>query len=423
MMRFIHAADLHIDSPLRGLSRYEGAPVERLRNATRQALVALIELAIAEAVDLVLLAGDLYDVDWQDFRTGLFFREQMVQLNKKGIKVFIVQGNHDAQGVISRQLALPDNVKVFSSRKAETVQLDELQVAIHGHSFPERAVPEDLVPHYPAAIPGYLNIGMLHTSLNGLPGHDPYAPTTVATLASKGYDYWALGHIHARQIVHDSPLIVFPGNLQGRHAKETGSKGCELVSVEDGRLETQHVSLDAVRWHQVSVALDGLEKLSEVTDHSRVAITSAVSSAPDRLHAIRVTLSGITPLHSEESARPGTLAAAVLAAAQDITQGEVWIEKVLCDISSPIDRSAAATGDNAIAELIRLSDKLGADPDALKSWAQTELGEVLDNLPAELSGDSNGEDIPSLNDVEALKNLLQEAEATVLARLAQAGAA
>ena len=171
-MRFLHAADLHLDSPLRGLDRYPGAPVERLRNATRAALEKLVDKALGEKVDFVLFAGDIYDRDWQDFHTGLYFREQMVRLGRAGIRVFIVQGNHDAQGVISRQLPLPDNVTVFSSRSAQTVRLDELGVAIHGRSFPERAVDEDLVPAYPAPVPGCFNIGLLHTSLNGRGGHD-----------------------------------------------------------------------------------------------------------------------------------------------------------------------------------------------------------------------------------------------------------
>lgn len=138
-MRFIHASDLHIDSPLRGLDRYEGAPVERLRTATRSALERLVDKALSERIDFVLFSGDLYDCDWQDFHTGLFFREQMVRLGRTGIRVFIVQGNHDAQGVITRQLTLPSNVTVFSSRSAHTIRIDELSVAIHGRSFPERA--------------------------------------------------------------------------------------------------------------------------------------------------------------------------------------------------------------------------------------------------------------------------------------------
>lgn len=421
-MRFIHAADLHIDSPLRGLSRYEGAPVERLRNATREALEAMVDLALKEEVDFILLAGDLYDVDWQDFHTGLYFREQMVRLNKKAIRVFIVQGNHDAQGVISKQLSLPENVTVFSHRKAETVKLDDLEVAIHGHSFSDRAVPEDLVPNYPAPVSGYFNIGMLHTSLAGNNGHDTYAPTTVSTLINKGYDYWALGHIHARQVVNESPRIVFPGNIQGRHAKETGPKGCELVTVNADCLQAEFIPLDVVRWHQINVVLDGVEKLSEVNEQVRTGILSCISDAHDRLHAIRVTLSGTTNLHSLESNQPGTLAAAVRAAAQDITQSEVWIENVRTHLHSPIDRNVAAQGDDAIGELIRLVDRLGENEATLKSWVQNALTDVMDNLPADIAENTDKEDIPNLMELDSLKELLREAEATVLARLSQGGA-
>ena len=260
-MQFLHASDLHIDSPLRGLDRYEGAPVARLRTATRAALERLVDVAITEHVDFVLFAGDIYDRDWQDFHTGLFFREQMVRLGRANIRVFIVQGNHDAQGVITRQLILPPNVTVFSSRTAQTFRIDELSVAIHGRSFPDRAVDEDLVPAYPPPVPDFFNIGMLHTSLNGRPGHDPYAPTDLATLVSKGYDYWALGHVHAREVVSEAPRVVFPGNLQGRHANETGAKGCEMVTVNAGRIEAEFVALDVVRWHQMAVPLDGHDRL------------------------------------------------------------------------------------------------------------------------------------------------------------------
>ncbi|MCE7979539.1 MAG: DNA repair exonuclease, partial [Nitrospira sp. NTP1] len=257
-MRFIHAADLHLDSPLRGLDRYDGAPVARLRTATRRRLV---DRALAERVDFVLFAGDIYDCDWQDFHTGLFFRGQLVRLERQTIRVFIVQGNHDAQGVISKQLVLPPNVTVFSSRAAQTIRLDDLSVAIHGRSFPERAVDEDLVPSYPPPVPGFFNIGLLHTSLTGRVGHDTYAPTDLPTLISKGYDYWALGHVHARELLCERPRILFPGNLQGRHAKETGAKGCELVTVEAGRVESEFVALDVVRWNQLIVSLDGVHRL------------------------------------------------------------------------------------------------------------------------------------------------------------------
>ena len=417
-MRFIHAADLHIDSPLRGLSRYDGAPVDRLRNATRRALVQLVDLALDEQVNFVLLAGDLYDCDWSDFHTGLFFREQMVRLARANIRVFIVQGNHDAQGVISRQLPLPENVTTFSSKKSETVRLDDLAVAIHGRSFPDREVPDDLVPLYPEPVNGLFNIGVLHTSLTGAAGHDTYAPTSLAVLTAKGYDYWALGHVHARQVVYEkAPRIVFPGNLQGRHANETGPKGCELVTVNAGTVEASFIELDVVRWHQVTVQLDGVDDVAQAAEQARKALAAAIAGATALLHAVRVNLIGRTHLDQLEAKQPGTLAAAVQAAAQDIGDCEVWIEQVRLAISSPIDRAQAMEGQDAIAELVRLVDELAADDAMLADWSKHALGDVLAKLPAEVQADAESDSLPRLDDPAALRSLLADAEATLLARL------
>ena len=417
-MRFIHAADLHIDSPLRGLDRYDGAPVERLRTATRSAFERLVDRALGERVDFVLFAGDIYDCDWQDFHTGLFFREQLVRLGRAGIRVFIVQGNHDAQGVISKQLVLPQNVTVFSARTAQTIRIDDLSVAIHGRSFPERAVDEDLVPSYPSPVPGFFNIGMLHTSLTGRAGHDTYAPTDLPTLIHKGYDYWALGHVHAREVLAERPRIVFPGNLQGRHAKETGAKGCELVTVEGGRIESEFLALDVVRWSQLAVPLDGLQRLDALGDAFRQALEPLLAGAKDRLHAVRVTLTGATELHRLEANQPGTLAAAMHAAAQDVGEAEIWIEQVRLDLSAPLDRARTAQRQDAVGELVRLVDSIVNDEAELLRLAQAELGELLGSMPQEVAAG----DVPKLDDPSELKSLMMDAEATVLARLTESGA-
>jgi DNA repair exonuclease SbcCD nuclease subunit len=416
-MRFIHASDLHIDSPLRGLDRYDGAPVERLRSATRSACERLVDRALAERVDFILLAGDIYDRDWQDFHTGLFFRAQMVRLERAGIRCFIVQGNHDAQGVISRQLTLPSNVTVFSSRVAQTIRLDDLSVAIHGRSFPEREVNEDLVPSYPPPVPGCFNIGLLHTSLTGRAGHDTYAPTDLPTLVAKGYDYWALGHVHAREVLNERPRIVFCGNLQGRHAKETGAKGCELVTVEAGRIEADFVALDVVRWSQLSVSLDGVDRLESLNETFARALAPVLAGTTDRLHAVRVTLTGSTELHRLEAAQPGTLAAAMYAAAQDIGTAEIWIEQVRLDLSTPLDRAQAAQRQDAVGELVRLVDTIAGDDTELMRKAQVELGDLLGTMPAEVTAG----DVPRLDDLAELRSLLMDAEATVLARLSASG--
>lgn len=417
MIRFLHASDLHIDSPLRGLDRYEGAPIGRLRTATRGALERLVDMALNEGVAFVLLAGDIYDRDWPDFHTGLFFREQMARLARADVRVFIVQGNHDAQGVITRQLHLPQNVKVFSSRTAETCRIEGLSVAIHGRSFPNRAVNEDLVPSYPSPVPGFFNIGVLHTSLTGRVGHDTYAPTDAATLSAKGYDYWALGHVHAREVVSELPRIVFPGNLQGRHANETGPKGCELVTVEVGHIQSEFVPLDVVRWSQVAVPLDGVDRVDAVGAAFRKALAPMLIGAADRLHAVRVVLSGSTELHRLEALQPGTLAAAVQGAAQDVSETEVWVEQVQLELTTPMDRAEAAQRQDAVGELVRLVDFIGGDDAELQGWAERELGDLLDALPLEVA---EGE-VLRLDNLAGLRTVLTDAEATVLARLAAAG--
>jgi exonuclease SbcD len=410
-VKFIHAADLHVDSPLLGLGAYEGAPVERLRGATRQALVGLVDLAIERGVDLVVLAGDLFDRDWTDFRTGLFFREQMVRLTRTGVRVFVVRGNHDAASEITKRLPAAPGVHEFDSRTAGTIDIPELGVAIHGRSFPDRAVSEDLVPGYPAPVPGRFNIGVLHTSLTGNVDHDPYAPTTEAVLASKGYDYFALGHIHARQIVREAhPRIVYPGNLQGRHAKETGPKGCELVTVSDGRIvATEFVALDVVRWHHLELDTAGLDDIDALAARFVAEVRALAADDIERLHAIRVTLRGESSLHHVEAAQPGVLAAAIQAATQDLDRIAVWIERVRLELRSPLDRAAAAARPDAFGDVVRLVDELLADEAMLRSWVDAHLDE-LPRTPDWLAK-------AATLSPDAARTALLGAEASVLAHL------
>jgi exonuclease SbcD len=417
-MKFIHAADLHIDSPLKGLDGYAGAPLERLRGATRQAFLGLVAAAIERRVDLVVLAGDIFDGNWQDFRTGLFFREQLVRLTRAGVRVFIAKGNHDAESQITRQLPAVEGVHLFSSRGCETIRLDDLGVALHGRSFPQRAVNEDFVSGYNPPVPGLFNIGVLHTSLTGSPDHDPYAPTSVAALSACGYDYFALGHIHARQVVQEAdPRIVFPGNLQGRHAKEVGAKGCELVTVTGGRIEsTEALAFDVVRWHQIRLDVAALATIDALAASCSREFAQLVADDRERLHAVRVTLHGETALHRLEAEQPGTLRAAVQASAQDVGTADVWIEQVPLELRSPLDRREAAQRDDAYGEVVRLVDELAADEEALRRFVDEHVGDIA-RLPADLA-DAALAALPAA----ALRQALVDAEASVLALLGETAA-
>ena len=234
--RFIHAADLHIDSPLVGLTARSESFAKRVDNASREAFDNLVSLAREERCNFIVIAGDLFDGEWRDYRTGLFFVDRMRRLKDAGIQVFIVLGNHDAENRFARRLEFSDNVRVLSADKVETVLLEDIGVAVHGRSFPRRDVTENLAATYSPALAGLLNIGVLHTACNGRDGHELYAPCTVDELVNRGYDYWALGHVHKYEILNEDPPVVFAGNLQGRHVRESGPKGAVLVTVDDGRV-------------------------------------------------------------------------------------------------------------------------------------------------------------------------------------------
>ncbi len=299
--RFIHTADIHLDSPLRGLAGYQGGAAARIRMATREAFDTLVGQAIDEEVSFFIIAGDLYDGDWRDYQTGLFFVGQMGRLAKAGIPAYVLYGNHDAESQITRSLLLPGNVKAFSSRKPETFELKHLNVALHGQSFRQRDITDNLVPAYPAPVANAFNIGVLHTGLGGMGGHANYAPCTLDELVHKGYDYWALGHVHAGSVLHKRPHVVFPGNLQGRHIRETGPKGACLITVDDGAVvEVAPLHTDAVRWALVPVTVDGCGQTADVVDRVRRAIEDAVSNEADgRLLACRIEIKGRTDIHGQ----------------------------------------------------------------------------------------------------------------------------
>ncbi len=228
---------------------------------------------------------------------------------------------------------------MFDARRGQTHLIEDLRVAVHGRSFPERAVPADFVASYPARREGWLNIGVLHTSLEGNSAHAPYAPCTVAELARFGYDYWALGHIHAAAVVSKDPWIVYPGNIQGRSPRETGRKGAMRVSVEDGRIaDAQPFALDAARWAHARVDLSGRVEDEPISEAVAAALAAAHEDADGRALAVRLTLCGETAAHARLVARlsetGGGWRAEWQALAYRLAQ-DCWIEKIRLETTTP----------------------------------------------------------------------------------------
>ena len=413
-MRFLHAADIHLDSPLHGLERYEGAPVEEIRSATRRAFDNLIDLAIEEEVVFVLLVGDLYDGDWKDYNTGLYFVERMGKLREAGIRVFIVAGNHDAASQITKHLRLPDNVSLFSTSKPERIVLEELNVAIYGQGYATRAVTEDLSKAYPQGDPQLFNIGLLHTCLDGKPGHEPYAPCSVDGLRSKGYQYWALGHVHKREEVSQDPWIVFPGNIQGRHIREIGPKGCTLVTVENGEVaEVEHRDLDVMRWNLCELDVSASESVDDIYEQVREGLQSALDRAEGRPVAVRMALQGACSAHSILHVDRERWIQEYRALATGLGGAGIWLEKISINTTPSVSVDEVLERDDALSGLLRAIRDVELDASALDDLAD-EISSLRQKLPAELLG---GDDPYDPTKPEILKNTLEDIKDLLVNRL------
>ena len=426
MFKFIHAADIHLDSPLRGLERYEGAPVEQIRLATREALIKLVDLAISRAVAFVVISGDLFDGEWKDYNTGLFFVQQMSRLRTKDIPVYIVKGNHDASNKVTRSLPWPDNVSVFDDSAAETLLLDSCDVALHGQSFSTQAVMDNLAVGYPAAVPGRYNIGVLHTCADGKEGHAPYAPCKISELAAKGYDYWALGHVHKREVLSENPLIIFPGNLQGRHINETGAKGCTLVSVDDEhKAVAEAIDLSVLRWENCTVDVADAVGEDEVLKEVAASLGRLLLAIIDVPLAVRVNLVGACPADGIIRAQSEHFVNKVRAIASDVSSGRIWVEKVkihtapelIIDAASGTAYGALAQalsqGEGPIGELLQMISEYQSDAE-LSMALRDELTDLERKLPEDIKKSIG------MQDPDFLKNILEDVQSLLLDQLAQA---
>lgn len=386
--RFIHAADIHLDSPLKGLAGLEGSAVELIRSASREAFEALIARAIDDAVGFLIIAGDLYDGSWRDYKTGLFFIRQMGRLRDAGIRTFLIYGNHDAESQITRRLSLPDNVTTFSAAEPETHIIEDLGVALHGQSFRERDVTENLARGYPDPVPDLLNVGILHTGLGGEEGHQNYAPCTLGELVNKGYDYWALGHIHKPSVRHERPFVVYSGNLQGRHINEAGPRGAVTVSVEDGVIsDLAPFHIDLVRWSLIDVPAADCDSLQQLVDRIRNDIENAVLEQADgRLLACRIRLSGTSALWGQIAGSEEWLLAEARSAAQGLGGDRAWVER-LVNSTEPLQVQGA---DPVISE--SLGDLADARADGeLLGDLRSDIGALVAMLPHEIRNQPESE--------------------------------
>jgi DNA repair exonuclease SbcCD nuclease subunit len=404
---FLHAADLHLGSPFKGLSLRDGHLASRLATASRDAFVDLIDRALEEKVAFAIFAGDIFDGDWRDASIALFFNRQIGRLAKAGTPIYLLKGNHDADSVVTKSLSLPDLAHSFPTARAGGFELPELRVALHGRGFSHRTESENLVRSLPAPKPGWFNIGVLHSSLDGRPGHAAYAPCTLDDLRAKNYDYWALGHVHAHEVVAQDPWVVFPGNLQGRSIRETGAKGAVLVDVVDGHVAgLRRLIVDRARFAEVTLDAAAHKDAAGLLRAVEARARAEVQQAEGRLLALRVRLAGASALHATLAADPARWRDEIEAAAQRAHE-DVALERFVLETAPP---AATPRLDSAF-DFAALLDECLADP-ALREAALAALASVEARIPA-----------PSPRLGDDIDALLREARDLALARAENSGGA
>lgn len=393
--RFIHAADLHLDSPFRGLAKAPEGIRDALTDSTFAAVRQLTETAIREKVDFIVLAGDLFDESDRSLRAQLMLVREWEKLDQHEIAVFVIHGNHDPLNGARADLKLPPNVYIFGADEMEYRpayrKSGELAAFVYGISYGTRIVTENVAATYEIQPEAPFHIAMLHGNVDGDAAHDPYAPCTLDELVSgKGFHYWALGHIHGRRVLHQYPHVVYSGNTQGRNPREIGAKGCYLIDVNANHaVELTFKPLDVVRWveHTYSIAEASTEQ--ELLQQLDSLVEQLLAEADGRSIMLRIYLSGRGPLHGKLS-DPLIVRTLLqqLGENRPIIVDEPWVYVygLEANTSASLNWDELAIEDSFAGELYRLSERLGEDSELWRDFAKdavsslsshTKLGKLM----------------------------------------------
>ncbi len=413
MLKFVHAADLHLDSPFVGLCEAEPEIHRLLLEATFKAFDNVIELCLQERVDFLLVAGDVYDGKDRSLRAQLRFREGLQRLSDAGIRAYVVHGNHDPLDGWTASLKWPDSVHIFGGRSPESIVYErdgEPKAIIHGISFKKTDIRENLALRFKRQDSPLFQVGLLHCNVGSDTGHEPYAPCSRADLESSRLDYWALGHVHKMQVLKEQgPCIVYSGNTQGRHINEAGPRGCFLVSVDaGGEVQMKFVVTDVVRWLSAKVPIDGIADVDGLIDRLQQCLMDVQSSSDERPTIFRLTLTGRGPMHVE-LCRPGRLDE-YMEQARNLGASLspfVWPAGMRLKTSPEIDVELRMKSQDIVGECLRRIRESRTD-----EARKTELSQCLDELFTHPRIRSY---LEPHND-DALCELLESAEALLLDR-------
>jgi len=351
-LRFVHAADLHLDSPFRGVGDASTALKDRLQAATLGALGRIVDHTIHSKADFLVIAGDIYDSKDRSLRALVSFRKEMERLAEQNIPVYIVHGNHDPLNGWGSGFKLPPNVVTFGGRidSEPFIRRGRKVAQITGVSYLEERVTDNLACSFKPVYGAPFSIAVLHANVGHQSGHADYAPTTVGELLSAGFHYWALGHVHTRSILASEPaMVVYPGNTQGRNPRESGPRGCYQVDVDSfGRAHLEFVDTSIARWAHIEFSIASVGTMDQLVDaiSEKARLEASGFEGPT---VIRCTIRGKGPLH------------------RDLQRDEM--NKELAEILGSIDRTV-------ISESVRIATGPELDYESLVR-TETMIGDLL----------------------------------------------
>jgi len=381
-IRFIHCADLHLGTPFVGISELNPDLGGLLYQSTYVSFDNIVSLAIKEKVDCVLIAGDVYDSEDKSLQAQIRFRNGLNRLSDAGIRVLIAYGNHDPLNGWSATLKWPENVFTFPGNQVESVHIrerDETLAVVYGISFAKRDITENLSRRFSPAQENVPRIGLLHANVGTNTGHDPYAPCSIEDLSNAGMDYWALGHVHQGCVLKPAkPAIAYPGCSQSRSPRETGSKGCYLVTLEFGNDPIiEFVPTDIVRYVSDSVDISTCLSLDEVIDSITKKCTDISDESDGRNLITRLSLRGRTTLHSQLQ-RANSISDMLGNIREQLATREpwIWLDRISLDAAGTYDLDSLRQGNDFIADIISVFDEV-ENPESPR---RKELHETLEPL-------------------------------------------
>jgi len=408
---FVHASDLHLDSPFKGVTAEVPQVEEALRSATFDTFDSLIQLCLEKEAAFLLIVGDVYDGADRSLKAQLKFLDGLKKLTDHNIASFVVHGNHDALDGWSSTIVWPDSVHVCGEKQVESsiAYSDGQAVAlISGISYGRRKETRNLSRKFPVQDSDLFKIGMLHCNCGGNPDHESYAECSLQDLISQGFDYWALGHFHEKSILNEHPYVVYPGNTQGLSIKEMGARGCYYVSVtEDKEISLEFCQLDTIRWLTTEIPIDEFESLDALDEEITGRIGSLNETSEGRPVICRIQLTGRGMLYQD--LRRENAVKELLERIREIGLSEepfVWVQNIQMNCRPELDRQKRVKANDLLGQVLRISTEI---QDAV-SQERNELEDILIPALKQLYEDRRATKILDQLSQAELLSLLNEAE-------------